>query len=66
MQAYSAVFGNGSMVKPHFVESIRDAYDSSKVVYQAETEITGTPITTATAKQLQTILYETVQQSSWH
>ncbi len=59
LQAYSAVFGNGSMVKPHFVESIRDAYDSSKVVYQAETEITGTPITSATAKQLQTILYET-------
>lgn len=61
LQAYSAVFGNGSMVKPHFVESIRDAYDSSKVVYQSETQVTGTPITADTAKQLQTIMYQTVQ-----
>lgn len=60
LQAYSAVFGNGSMVKPHFVESVRDAYDASKVVYQSETEVTGNPITADTAKQLQTIMYQTV------
>jgi penicillin-binding protein 2B len=63
LQAYSAVFGNGTMVKPHFVESIRDSYDSSKVIYQAETKQTGTPISAETAKHLQTILYETINNS---
>lgn len=60
LQAYSAVFGDGEMVKPYFVESVRDGYDSSKVIYQAETEVTGNPITSDTAKQLQTIMRQTL------
>ena len=63
MQAYSAIFSNGTMVKPHFVESIRDAYDSSKVVFQSETKTVGTPITAETAKTIQSILYKTVQDN---
>jgi penicillin-binding protein 2B len=60
LQAYSAAFGDGNTVKPYFVESIRDSYDTSKVLYQAETKITGSPITAASAKKLQSIMYETV------
>ena len=60
MQAYSAIFGDGRMVKPYFVESIRDSYDSTKVLYQAETEYTGEPITAETAKKIQEILYGVV------
>ncbi len=56
MQAYSAIFGNGTMVKPYFIQSIRDAYDNTKVIYQAETETTGQPITAETAKKMQSIL----------
>ena len=63
LQAYSAVFGNGTMVKPYFVESIRDSYDPTRVIYQAETTVTGKPITPETAKQLQGILYRTVNDS---
>ena len=60
MQAYSAIFGKGQMVKPYFVESIRDGYDNTKVIYQAETEVTGNPITEESAKHLQSILYGVV------
>lgn len=59
LQAYSAVFGDGTMVKPYFVESVRDSYDNSKVIYQAETEVVGSPITEKTARQLQEILTRT-------
>ncbi len=60
MQAYSAVFSNGTMVKPYFVDSIRDPYDNAKVIYQGERKVVGTPITEETAKELQRILYRTV------
>lgn len=58
-QAYSAIFSDGTMVKPYFVESIVDAYDSSKVIYQAETQVTGNPITADSAKQMQDLMYRT-------
>lgn len=56
LQAYSAVFGNGNMVRPYYVESIRDAYDPSKIIYQGGTKVTGQPITEASAKEMQRIL----------
>lgn len=62
-QAHSAIFSDGTMVKPYFVESIRDPYDSSNVIYQAETEATGNPITEESAKKIQSILYEVVNRS---
>ena len=62
-QAYSAIFSDGTMVKPYFVESIRDPYDSSNVIYQAETDVTGNPITEETAQHIQSILYDVVNRS---
>ena len=62
-QAYSAIFSDGTMVKPYFVESIRDPYDSSNVIYQADTDVTGNPITEETAQQIQSILYDVVNRS---
>lgn len=62
-QAYSAIFSDGTMVKPYFVESIRDPYDNSNVIYQAETTVTGNPITEESAKKLQSILYEVVNRT---
>lgn len=60
LQAYSAVFGNGTMVRPYYIDSIRDSYDSSHVIYQAETKETGNPITAESAKTLQDILYRVI------
>lgn len=57
LQAYSAIMGDGNMVKPYVVESIRDSYDSSKVIYQAETEVTGTPITAESAEKMRELMY---------
>lgn len=60
LQAYSAVFGDGTMVRPYYIDSIRDSYDSSHIIYQAETKVTGNPITEEAAKTLQDILYRVI------
>ena len=60
LQAYSAVFTDGTMKKPYYVESITDPYDAGHVIYQAETKITGQPISEETAKELQSILWKVV------
>ncbi|MBR2990852.1 MAG: penicillin-binding protein [Solobacterium sp.] len=57
LQAYSAVFGDGTMVRPYYIDSIRDSYDPSHVLYQAQTQVVGHPITAESAKELQRILY---------
>ncbi|MBP3892012.1 MAG: PASTA domain-containing protein [Solobacterium sp.] len=57
LQAYSAVFGDGKMVRPYYIESIKDPYDANHVLYQAETKVTGEPITEETAASLREILY---------
>lgn len=62
MQGYSAIFGDGKMVKPYFVESIRDSYDSQKIIYQGETEVVGNPISAETAYELQSILTRVMEQ----
>lgn len=62
MQGYSAIFGDGNMVKPYFVESIRDSYDSQKIIYQGETEVVGNPISADTAYELQSILTRVINQ----
>ena len=56
-QAYSSIFSDGTMVKPYFVDSIVDPYDESKVIYKAEKTAVGNPITSDTAKQVQSIMY---------
>ena len=63
LQAYSAIFSDGTMIKPYFVESVVDSYDSSRVIYQAETTVKGNPITEETARKVQGILERTVNDS---
>ncbi|NCB33002.1 MAG: penicillin-binding protein [Erysipelotrichia bacterium] len=63
LQAYSSIFGDGTMVRPYYVDSIRNSYDDS-VVYQARTKVTGNPITADTAKELQGILKRVVSEGS--
>jgi penicillin-binding protein 2B len=50
------------MKRPYYVESIRDSYDNNHIRYQAEVRETGNPITEETAKQVQEILYRTVNE----
>ena len=58
LQAYSAILGDGSMIKPHFIDKIVD--ENNEVVYQSETEIVGNPIRPDTAKQVQNLMYGVV------
>lgn len=60
LQAYSAIFGNGEMVKPYFIDKVVDSYDSSKIIYQGERTVSGTPIKDSTAKQMQSLLARVV------
>ena len=64
LQAYSAIFGNGEMVKPYFIEKVVDSYDSSKVLYQGERTVSGTPISETAAKQMQLLLERVVSDPS--
>ncbi len=57
LQAYSAIFGDGSMKRPYYVDRITDAYDKDKIIYQAKTKVTGNPITEETARHVQKIMY---------
>ncbi|MBQ6478315.1 MAG: penicillin-binding protein [Erysipelotrichaceae bacterium] len=59
LQAYTAIFGNGEMVKPYFIDKIVDP-NSEKIVYQGRRTVTDTPISKETASQMQDLLRRVV------
>ncbi|MFV0380616.1 MAG: penicillin-binding transpeptidase domain-containing protein [Breznakia sp.] len=59
VQAGSAIFGNGSMVKPYLVDKVVEP-STNEVLYQEKTEVVGNPISEASAKQLQELLKRVV------
>ena len=59
LQAYSAIFGNGEMVKPYFIDKIVDP-NSNTVVYQGTRTVVSTPISKSTASQMQDLLRRVV------
>lgn len=63
IQAYSAIFSDGKMKRPYYVDSIRDAYDKNKIIYQAKTKITGEPITEESAKRMQKVMYRVINDN---
>ncbi len=60
MQAYTAIFSDGTMVKPYVIESITDPL-TQEVEYQAETKVIGQPIKEETALQMQDLMYRVTQ-----
>ena len=60
LQAYSAILGDGSLKVPYVIESIKDGYDSQKVLYQGGVQIGGQPISESTALQMQQLLERVV------
>lgn len=59
LQAYSAIFSDGTMVKPYFVEKIFDV-KTSEVLYQAQPTVVGQPIKESTARQMQALMDRTI------
>ena len=54
-QAYSAILGDGNMVKPYFIDRIENSYNN-QVIYQGKTEIVGAPISASTAQQMRDLM----------
>ncbi len=59
VQAYSAIFGNGEMVKPYYIDKIVDS-SSGDVIYEGQREVVSQPISEETAEQLQELLRRVV------
>lgn len=59
LQGYTAIFGNGEMLKPYYIDKIVDT-DNDEIVYQGQKTVVSTPIKESTAKQLQSILERVV------
>lgn len=59
LQAYSAILGDGTMVKPYFIDRVVNPY-SNETLVQGQTNVVDIPITPETALQLQHLLYLTV------
>lgn len=59
LQAYTAIFGNGEMVKPYFIDKIVDS-DNNKLIYQGQRTVVDRVIKEETARQMQDLLYRVV------
>lgn len=65
IQAQSAFFNKGNMLKPWFVNSIKNPI-SQKTFYQGKKEIAGKPITASTASKVETELDKVVNSKKSH
>ena len=54
-QAYSAIFNDGTMVRPYVIDSIVDS-DTGKVIKKYKKKAVGTPISSQTAKEVQELM----------
>ena len=60
MQAFSAIFGDGYLVKPYFIESIIDQDAPNDIIYQADIVKDKRVISASTAKQVQDLMLRVV------
>ncbi|MDE6475942.1 MAG: penicillin-binding protein [Erysipelotrichaceae bacterium] len=60
MQAYSAIFNDGKMVKPYYIDRIVNA-NNGQVVKQFESEVVGQPISEETSKFMRTLMQSVVE-----
>ena len=59
LQAYTAIFGNGEMLKPYIIDKIVDP-NTNTLVYQGGRKVVSKPISESTAKQMQDLLRRVV------
>ena len=59
LQAYTAIFGNGEMIKPYFIERIVNN-DTGSIIYEGQRGVVSTPISEDTAKSMQDLLRRVV------
>ena len=61
LQTYTAIFGNGEMIKPYLIEKIVDP-NTNTVVYQGSRKVVSKPIKESTARQMQDLLRRVVAE----
>ena len=59
LQAYTAIFGDGEMIKPYIIDKIVDP-NTDTIVYKGSRKVVDTPISAETAKQMQDLLRRVV------
>lgn len=59
LQAYTAIFGNGEMIKPYFIDKIVNP-DTNQTIYEGRRTVVDRVISEDTAKQMQDLLYRVV------
>lgn len=59
LQAYTAIFGNGEMIKPYFIDKIVNT-DNGTIVYEGKRQVVDRVISNDTAEALQDLLYRVV------
>lgn len=59
LQAYTAIFGNGEMLKPYIVDKIYDP-NTDSIIYKGERTVVSTPISKSAAQQMQDLLRRVV------
>lgn len=63
LQAYTAIFGNGEMLKPYIIDRIVDT-NNNKTIYQGSRTVVSNPISESTAKQMQDLLRRVVSDKA--
>ena len=63
LQAYTAIFGKGEMLKPYFIDKIVDP-NTNQVIYQGNRTVVSNPISESTAKQMQDLLRRVVSDTA--
>lgn len=52
VQAYTAIFNDGEMLKPYYIDKITDGSNPDKVIYEGKKEVLGNPVKKETTDQL--------------
>ncbi len=60
MQAYTAIFNDGRMMKPYFIDKVVDS--NGEIVEQYESEVVGQPIKESTAQQVLALMESVVDK----
>lgn len=59
MQGYSAIFNDGKMMKPYFVDRVVNPY-SGEATYTSQPQVVGQPISEETSAQMRDLMHEVV------
>ena len=63
LQAYTAIFGNGEMIKPYIIDRIYDP-NTNTTIYQGSRQVVSTPIKESTARDMQDLLRRVVSDEA--